>query len=63
MVSLITLPGDDRGELTGIAMNAAHFGLHTFCSEGVARRMTNCLDFWRCTAAFHETHSRGSSID
>ena len=35
VVSLISLPGDDASELAGIAMNAALFGLHTFCSEGV----------------------------
>jgi hypothetical protein len=45
MVSLITLPGDDRGELAGIAMNAAHFGLHTFCSEGVAAENDELLGF------------------
>jgi len=45
VVSLITLPGDDRGELTGIAMNAAHFGLHTFCSEGVAAENDELLGF------------------
>src|SRR5690348_876114 len=35
VVSLITLPGDDPSELAAIAMNAALFGLYTFCSEGV----------------------------
>jgi hypothetical protein len=35
VVSLISLPGDDAGELAAIAMNAALFGLHTFCSEGI----------------------------
>jgi hypothetical protein len=35
VVSLISLPGDDAGELAAIAMNAALFGLYTFCSEGV----------------------------
>ena len=36
VVSLITLPGDDPSERASIAMNAARFGLRTFCSEGVA---------------------------
>jgi hypothetical protein len=35
VVSLISLPGDDAGDLTAIAMNAALFGLYTFCSKGV----------------------------
>ena len=36
VISLITLPGDEPSEFAAIAMNAAHFGLHTFCSGGVA---------------------------
>lgn len=35
VVSLISLPGDDPSELAAIAGNAALFGLHTFCSEGI----------------------------
>jgi len=35
VVSLISLPGDDTGELGGIAANAALFGLDTFYSEGL----------------------------
>jgi hypothetical protein len=35
VVSLISLPGGDASERAAIAMNAALFGLHTFCSEGV----------------------------
>ena len=35
VVSLISLPGDDVGELGGIATNAALFGLETFYSEGL----------------------------
>jgi hypothetical protein len=35
VVSLISLPGDDASDLAEIAMNAALFGLYTFCSEGV----------------------------
>jgi len=35
VVSLICLPGGDASEVAAIAMNAARFGLHTFCSERV----------------------------
>jgi hypothetical protein len=35
VVSLISLPGDDPGELAAIAGNAALFGLYTFYSEGI----------------------------
>jgi hypothetical protein len=35
VVSFISLPGDDASELAEIAMNAAFFGLYTFCSESV----------------------------
>ena len=35
VVSLISLPRDDASELAEIAINAALFGLYTFCSEGV----------------------------
>jgi hypothetical protein len=44
-VSLITLPGDDPSDLAAIAMNAARFGLHTFCSEGVAAENAVRLGF------------------
>jgi len=33
VVSLVSLPSDDVSELATIAMNAAHFGLHTFSCE------------------------------
>jgi len=45
VVSLITLPGDDPSERAAIAMNAAHFGLHTFCSESVAAENGELLGF------------------
>jgi hypothetical protein len=35
VVSLISLPGDDPGDLAAIAGNAALFGLYTFYSEGI----------------------------
>jgi hypothetical protein len=36
VVSFISLPGNDASKLATTAMNAALFGLHIFCSEGVA---------------------------
>ena len=35
VVSLICLPEEDGSDLAAIAMNAALFGLYTFCSEGL----------------------------
>jgi hypothetical protein len=35
VVSLVSQPEDDAGDLAAIAMNAAAFGLYTFWSEGV----------------------------
>jgi hypothetical protein len=45
VVSLISLPGDNAGELAAIAMNAARFGLHTFCSEGIFAENEELLGF------------------
>jgi len=45
VVSLVTLPGDDPSELAAIAMNAAHFGLHTFCSEGITAENDELVGF------------------
>jgi hypothetical protein len=45
VVSLITLPDDDPSELANLAMNAARFGLHTFCSEGVMAENGDPLGF------------------
>jgi len=45
VVSLITLPDDDPGELADLALNAARFGLHTFCSEGVIAENDDLLGF------------------
>jgi hypothetical protein len=45
VVSLVTLPGDDPSELAAIAMNAAHFGLHTFFSEGITAENDELLGF------------------
>jgi hypothetical protein len=45
VVSLISLPGDDAGELAAIAMNATLFGLHTFCSEEIVAENGELLGF------------------
>ena len=45
VVSLISLPGHDAGDLEAIARNAALFGLYTFCSEGVYGGSDELLGF------------------
>jgi len=35
VVSLISLPGEDAGDLAPMALNASFFGLFTFCSAGI----------------------------
>jgi GAF domain-containing protein len=40
-----SLPGNDPSELAAIVMNAARFGLHTFCSEGVTAENDELLGF------------------
>jgi len=51
VVSLISLPADDANDLAAIAMNAALFGLYTFCSEGVAAengKLLGSLEMYCC---------------
>ncbi len=43
VVSLISLPGDEASDLAEIAMNAALFGLYTFCSGGVVAENNELL--------------------
>lgn len=45
VVSLISVPGEDVGDLEEIARNAALFGLCTFCSEGVFSENDELLGF------------------
>jgi hypothetical protein len=45
VVSLISLPSDDAGDLEAIARNAVLFGLYTFCSEGVFGERNELLGF------------------
>jgi hypothetical protein len=64
-VSLITLPGDDPSERASIAMNAARFGFHTFCSEGVAAENKKRLGFLEiyCTVPREPTAEEVQSIE
>jgi hypothetical protein len=51
VVSLISLPEDDSAEGTTIVTNAARFGLHAFCSEGVIagnRQLLGSLEMYSC---------------
>ncbi len=53
VVSLISLPGEDAGEHGAVAMNAALFGLHTFCSErlvGENEEPLGFLEMYCCVA-------------
>jgi hypothetical protein len=45
VVSLISLLGDDTGDLEAIGRNAVLFGLYTFCSEGVFGEGNELLGF------------------
>jgi hypothetical protein len=45
VVSLISLPRDDAGDLEAIARNAVLFGLYTFCSQGVFGESNELLGF------------------
>jgi hypothetical protein len=45
VVSLISLPWDDAGDLAAIARNAALFGLYPFCSEAVFDESDKPLGF------------------
>jgi len=51
VVSLISLPAEGESELGSIATNAA-----LFARRALLPRMTNCLEPWRCTAAFDAAH-------
>jgi len=65
VVSLITLPGDDAEDLAAIARNAALFGLHTFCSEGVFGENNELLGFLEmyCSVARTPNASEVRMID
>jgi hypothetical protein len=65
VVSLISLPGDDASELAAFAMNAAFFGLHTFCSEGVVAENDELLGFLEmyCTVPRSPTASEFQLIE
>jgi hypothetical protein len=59
VVSLISLPEDDAEELAAIAMNAALFGLHTFCSEGVITENGDSLGFLEMYSGVPRSPSAG----
>jgi hypothetical protein len=65
VVSLITLPGDDAGELATMAMNAAHFGLYAFCSEAITAENDEVLGFLEmyCSAPREPTSEEAQSIE
>ena len=59
VVSLISLPGDNANELASIAMNAALFGLHNFCSEGVVAENDELLGFLEMYSSIPRSPSAG----
>lgn len=58
VVSIISLPGDDPSELAAIAMNAAFFGLYTFCSEGIVAENDEVLGFLEMYCSVQRNPSR-----
>jgi hypothetical protein len=61
VVSLISLPGGDDGELAAIAMNATLFGLHTFCSEEIVAENEELLGFLEMYSSTPRCPSRGEA--
>ena len=61
VVSLISLPGDDPSELAAVAMNAALFGLHTFCSEGIVAENDELLGSLETYCSFPRSPSASES--
>jgi hypothetical protein len=61
VVSLISLPEDDASELAAIAMNAALFGLYTFCSEGVVAENDELLGSLEMYCSFPRSPSASES--
>jgi len=61
VVSLISLPGDDPSELAAVAMNAALFGLYTFCSEGVVGENDELLGSLEMYCSFPRSPSPSES--
>ena len=59
VVSLISLPADDGSELATIAMNAADYGLHIFCSREIAAENGERLGFWEVYCVGSRTPSVG----
>ena len=61
VVSLISLPRDDPSGLAAIAMNAALFGLYTFCSEGVVAENDELLGSLEMYCSFPRSPSASES--
>ena len=61
VVSLISLPGDDPGELAAIAVNAALFGLYTYCSEGIVAENDERIGSLEMYCSFPRSPSAGES--
>jgi len=61
VVSLISLPGDDPSELAAVAMNAALFGLYTFCSEGIVAENDELLGSLETYSSFPRSPSASES--
>ena len=70
VVSYISRPGDDPGELAGIVMRARLYGLSTFCSESVVskdKRPIGTLEMYCCdprspTAGEHRLIERAKRL-
>jgi len=61
VVSLISLPGDDPSALAAVAMNAALFGLYTFCSEGIVAENDELLGSLETYCSFPRSPSASES--
>ena len=61
VVSLISLSEDDPSELAAIAMDAAFFGLYTFCSEGVVAENNELLGSLEMYSSFPRSPSARES--
>jgi hypothetical protein len=61
VVSFISLPADDPGELAEIVTKAASFGLHTFCSEAVVTEKDELLGTLEMYCSFPRSPSASES--
>ena len=61
VVSFISLPADDPSGLADLAMNAALFGLYTFCSEAVVTEKDELVGSLEMYCSFPRSPSAGES--